>query len=325
MAKALKPNPRALLRRGIGYALLALSAGCATPAPQTQFPLATAGQPARSSQGVCVQIGPTPADGKPACNQLAPPDLQHHVEPLPLDEFGYLFPPLKPEPKLASTSPPAATTKNIAQTAAPSLAQTPVPIAAVAPVSALPAIPATVVPIAPPPVPSVSPPAAPSIASTPVPAIQVAPATIVPAIPIAALPITTAPISSISAPLVTAPHYILKTIRFSTRLPFKLNSAHLSYQNRTDLLAFINSLEQYRGIERIRITGHTDKSGPVRFNQWLSGMRAKSAELWLLSLGIDPRTTLVRGVASSEPRPQAHNPADNRYVDLEIVVRVPAP
>lgn len=118
---------------------------------------------------------------------------------------------------------------------------------------------------------------------------------------------------------------MLKTIRFSTRLPFKLNSAHLSHKNRADLLAFVNSLEQYRGIESIRITGHTDKSGPARFNQWLSGMRANSGQFWLLSLGIDPRTTLVRGVGSKVPRPHAHNPADNRYVDLEVVVRVPAP
>ena len=87
----------------------------------------------------------------------------------------------------------------------------------------------------------------------------------------------------------------------------------------------MNSLEQYRGVESIRITGHTDKSGPARFNQWLSVMRANSGQFWLLSLGIDPRTTLVRGVGSSEPRPYAHNPADNRYVDLEVVVRVPAP
>ncbi|HVC29093.1 MAG TPA: OmpA family protein [Gammaproteobacteria bacterium] len=319
MANALKPNPGALLRRGISYALLALSAGCATRAPQTQYPLAAAGQPAKGSQGVCVQIGPTPADGKPACNQLAQPDLQHHVEPLPLDEFGYLFPPLKPESKLASTSPPAATTKISPQAAAPSIAQTAVPITEAAPVTALPTIPATVVPIMAVPVPSVSPPAVPNIASTPVPATQAAPA-----IPIAVAPFITAPIHSISTPPAAAPHYILKTIRFSTRLPFKLNSAHLSRKNRTDLLAFVNSLEQYRGIESIRITGHTDKSGPARFNKWLSGMRAKSTQLWLLSLGIDPRTTLVRGVASSEPRPHAHNPADNRYVDLEVVVRVPA-
>jgi len=390
MANALKPNPGALLRRGIGYALLALSTGCATHLPQTQYPLAEAGQVVKSSQGVCVQIGLTPADGKPVCYRLAPPDLQHHVEPLPLDEFGYLFPPLKPESNLASTSPPAATSKNaraaaassisvtptlivavpvpsiaptavpriaktmvpitqaaavttlptipatavpivavpvpsIAPTAAPRIAKTMVPITQAAPVTTLPAIPATAVPIVAVPVPSIAPMAAPSIASTTLPVTNAAPTTVAPTLPIVAAPIITASIPSITAPVAATPHYVLKTIRFSTRLPFKLNSAHLSHKNRADLLAFVNSLEQYRGVKSNRITGHTDKSGPARFNQWLSGMRANSVQLWLLSLGIDPRTTLVRGVGSSEPRPHAHNPADNRYVDLEVVVRVPAP
>ena len=348
MANALKPNPGALLRRGIGYALLALSTGCATHLPQTQYPLAEAGQVVKSSQGVCVQIGLTPADGKPVCYRLAPPDLQHHVEPLPLDEFGYLFPPLKPESNLASTSPPAATSKNaraaaassisvtptlivavpvpsIAPTAVPRIAKTMVPITQAAPVTTLPAIPATAVPIVAVPVPSIAPMAAPSIASTTLPVTNAAPTTVAPTLPIVAAPIITASIPSITAPVAATPHYVLKTIRFSTRLPFKLNSAHLSHKNRADLLAFVNSLEQYRGVKSNRITGHTDKSGPARFNQWLSGMRANSVQLWLLSLGIDPRTTLVRGVGSSEPRPHAHNPADNRYVDLEVVVRVPAP
>lgn len=253
MANASKPNPGALLRRGIGYALLALGAGCAAHAPQTQFPLANAGRPVKNSQGVCVQVGPTSAGGKVACYQLAQPNLRHHVEPLRLDEFGYLFPPLKPEAKLASASAPAATTK-------------------VAPAS---------------------------VASTPPP--------------------------TVTLPATTAMRYITKTVHFSTRLPFKLNRAHLARQNRAVLLTFVNSLEQYRGVKSIRITGHTDRSGPARFNNWLSGMRAKSVQLWLLSLGVDPRITHVRGVGSSEPRAHARSTADNRYVDIKVVVRIPAP
>lgn len=279
MANASKPNPGALLRRGIGYALLVLGAGCAAHAPQTQFPLANAGRPVENSQGVCVQVGPTPAGGKTACYQLAQPNLRHHVEPLPLDEFGYLFPPLKPEPKLASTGSPATTTQ-------------------VAPLHAASAIPVAAVPVVPTPTPRVAAPAA-TIASTPPPTGAV--------------------------PAATAIRYITKTVHFSTRLPFKLNGAHLARRNRAALLAFVNSLEQYRGVESIRITGHTDRSGPARFNKWLSGMRAKSVQLWLLSLGVDPRITHVRGVGSSEPRAHTRNAADNRYVDIEVVVRIPAP
>jgi len=279
MANASKPNSGALLRRGIGYALLALGAGCAAHAPQTQFPLANAGRPIKNSQGVCVQIGPTPAGGKIACYQLAQPSLRHHVEPLRLDEFGYLFPPLKPEAKLASASAPEAAAK-------------------VAPLRAAPAIPVAVVPVIPAPTPTVA-------AST------------------ASIALTPPPTGTL--PATTAIRYITKTVHFSTRLPFKLNRAHLARQNRAVLLAFVNSLEQYRGVESIRITGHTDRSGPARFNNWLSGMRAKSVQLWLLSLGVDPRITHVRGVGSSEPRAHARSAADNRYVDIKVVVRIPAP
>ncbi|HVC37063.1 MAG TPA: OmpA family protein [Gammaproteobacteria bacterium] len=283
-----------------------MGTGCAAHAPQTQYPLANAGRPVKNSQGVCVQIGPTPADGKTACYQLVQPDLKHHVEPLPLDEFGYLFPPLKPESKLTSTGSPAATTK-------------------AGPVIVVPAIPITAAPIITAPIPSVPVTATPSIPITAAPLTGGVPATVAPTIPVAAAPITTVPIPAVTAPMAAIARYIAKTVRFSTRLPFKLNSAHLSRKNRAELLAFVNSLQQYRGVENIRITGHTDKSGPARYNKWLSGMRAKSVQLWLLSLGVDSRTTQVRGVGSSEPRPHARYAADNRYVDIEVVVRVPVP
>jgi outer membrane protein OmpA-like peptidoglycan-associated protein len=265
MANASKPNPGALLLRGIGYALLALGAGCAMPAQQTQYPLANAGRPVKNAQGVCVQIGPMPANGKATCYQLAQPDLHHHVEPLPLDEFGYLFPPLKSVPKLASTSAPAATTRTAPIITAPTISTR------------------------------------------------------------TAAPVAAAFMPSIKAPAAAVASYTTKTLHFSTSMPFKLNSAHLSRENRAGLLAFVNSLERYRGIESIRITGHTDKSGPARFNMWLSSMRAKSVQLWLLSLGIDSRMVQIRGVGSSQPRTHALMSADNRYVGIEVIARTPAP
>jgi outer membrane protein OmpA-like peptidoglycan-associated protein len=107
-------------------------------------------------------------------------------------------------------------------------------------------------------------------------------------------------------------------------MPFRLNLAYLSRQNRVALTTFVNSLENYRGVESVRITGHTDRSGPARFNKRLSILRAESVQQWLLSLGVDPRSVQLRGVGSSEPRPHARRAADDRYVDIEAVVRVPA-
>lgn len=246
--------------------MLALGAGCTATPPQPLYRLANGGKPISNPQGVCLQIGLTDTNGKKAsCYQLAQAPADEHVEPLPLDEFGHLFPPLKPEPLLATVTIPPPTTLAPA-TFAPSVNTI-----------------ASAIPIAP----------------------AVAPA------PVAA-PVTT-----------STPHYTTRVIHFSTRVPFRLNRAHLARANRDALTAFVHSLEQYRGIESIRITGHTDRSGPVRFNKWLSLMRAKSVQLRLLSMGADPRGIQIRGVGSTEPRTHAQHAADNRYVDIKVVVRVP--
>ncbi len=373
MSKASTPNRGALLRRGIGYALLAASAGCASHAPKTQYPLAANNQQSKSYQEVCVQIGITPADGKPSCSQLAQPDNKHHVEPLPLDEFGYLFPPLKPESKQEITNAPAKVTHaapakavtRVADVPVPAVAAAAVPVINAAPVVTAPSVATAVAPVNTAPLQIVANAAVPAIAATHIMLTSAAPVVIAPSVATAVAPVTAValqPVANVAAPSIAAthvpltingpvtaapaihtsispmtaampppakaplavtPHYITKTVHFSTRLPFKLNRAHLARRNREEILAFLNSLEQYRGIERIRITGHTDVSGPKHFNMWLSGMRAKSVQLLLLSLGVDPRTTSMRGVGSNEPRPHAHTAAANRYVDIAAIVREP--
>lgn len=267
MTESAKQNPGIALRRGIAMAMLVLGTGCTAPPPQPTYRLANGGRPLNNPQGVCVQIGVSSMPGNnSACYQLAPAAASEHIEPLPLDEFGYLFPPLKPQPILAPVPVPSS-----AAFMATPRAQ-PVPIMTT---SILPSPVVTLVPVVPPVVSS-------------------------------------------------APRLTTRTLRFSTSVPFQLNSAHLARSNRAALVAFVNTLGQYRGVVSIRITGHTDRSGPVRFNQWLSLMRAKSVELRLLSMGADPRSIQLYGAGSTEPRAHARTPADNRYIDIEAVVRIPS-
>lgn len=115
------------------------------------------------------------------------------------------------------------------------------------------------------------------------------------------------------APAPATPHYTTKTVRFTTPVAFKLNGAGFSARNRAALLAFINSLEQYRGVESIRVTGHTDLSGNRRYNTWLAGKRAESVKRRLLSLGVDPRTLAINAEVGG-----------GRAVEIEVVVRVPS-
>ena len=111
---------------------------------------------------------------------------------------------------------------------------------------------------------------------------------------------------------VTAPRYTTRTVHFATPVAFRLGGAGLSARNRAALLEFINSLEQYRGVESIRVIGHSDLSGSRRFNTWLAGKRAESVQLRLLSLGVDPRNLSVTGEAGG-----------GRKVEIEVVVRIP--
>ena len=95
-------------------------------------------------------------------------------------------------------------------------------------------------------------------------------------------------------------------------MAFKLNHAGLSSRNRAAVLGFVNSLTQYRGVESIRVIGHTDKSGSRHYNQWLAGKRAESVQLRLLSMGVDPRTLSVSGQVGG-----------GRNAEIEVVVRIP--
>ena len=222
MTSVSKQHPATLLGRGVSVALLTLSSGCAVNQPV----------------------------------KTLPPAVPHHVEPLPLDEFGYLFP------------------------HAPPVNATPTLLAMQTPPT-----PATLVSVQPLPAATATPPHT--------------------AKPAAAQQITT------------------RVLRFATRVPFKFNRAGLPYQDRVALLAFLNSLEQYRGVRSIRITGHTDRTGPVHYNRWLSKMRAQSVRLLFLAAGADPRTLIIRGTGNNGPRPAARSDADDRYVDIEVVVRAP--
>lgn len=109
------------------------------------------------------------------------------------------------------------------------------------------------------------------------------------------------------------PHYTTRTVRFTTPARFSRSRAGLSAQNRAALLHFIDSLDQYRGVESIRIIGHTDLSGKRHYNAWLAGKRAESVRLRLLSFGVDPRTLSVTAEVGG-----------GRSVEIKVVVRVPA-
>jgi outer membrane protein OmpA-like peptidoglycan-associated protein len=225
MPKLIKPPTRSLLCHGIGAALFTLSLGCLADTSSGYLQDGN-GKPVLISHGACLQVAPLDSKDKQSeCYQRANTPVQHHIEPLPRDEFGFMLPAEKP--------------------AHPAADKTPQPVA-----------------------------------NSPVPG--------------------------------NVPHYTSRTVRFTTPAEFSRSRAGLSAQNRAALLHFIDSLEQYRGVESIHIIGHTDLVGKRRYNLWLAGKRAESVQLRLLSLGVDPRTLSMTAEVGG-----------GRSVEIEIVVRIP--
>ena len=75
-------------------------------------------------------------------------------------------------------------------------------------------------------------------------------------------------------------------------------------------------------VTRIEVTGHTDRSGTVRYNQGLSVRRAQNVASELVRLGVPRQAITVRGVGESQPLVQTadgvREPQNRR---VEIVLR----
>lgn len=107
--------------------------------------------------------------------------------------------------------------------------------------------------------------------------------------------------------------------RAATDKPFTLNSAHLETHNQRALKTTLHVWRQ-QGLQvvSVAVTGHTDSSGPLRFNNLLSYWRAQSVGWYLKKMGVSGDTIKLAGAGPSIPRPDARGPEDNRYVDLVV-------
>lgn len=136
-------------------------------------------------------------------------------------------------------------------------------------------------------------------------------------------PMELEPLEPIAAATVASP--VPHPEHAATDQPFKINSAHLETPNQHVIK---NAMQAWRdqGLQTISVavTGHTDPSGPLRFNNILSYWRAQSVGLYLRKLGVAQDAIKLAGAGPSMPKPDAHTPEDNRYVDL-VVWLEPAP
>ena len=73
------------------------------------------------------------------------------------------------------------------------------------------------------------------------------------------------------------------------------------------------------GVVSVRVTGHTDTSGSVRYNQRLSERRAKNVADALVAMGVPPQTIVFGGVGENDlamPTPDGIREPRNRRVTV---------
>jgi OmpA-OmpF porin, OOP family len=93
-------------------------------------------------------------------------------------------------------------------------------------------------------------------------------------------------------------------IRIATDTLFKFNKSALTDvlpQGRLLLDEFVARLRQFKSIDRILITGHTDRLGDSPYNLKLSEARAKAIEQYLIQRGVSASVIQSAGAGESEP------------------------
>ena len=76
------------------------------------------------------------------------------------------------------------------------------------------------------------------------------------------------------------------------------------------------------GIERVRVDGHTDASGPQAYNEQLSKRRAASVSKVLTSVGMREENVQLRGLGSSKPvasNDTVSGRTENRRVAIVVI------
>lgn len=102
---------------------------------------------------------------------------------------------------------------------------------------------------------------------------------------------------------------------------FATDSATLRPDLRSDLRAIAANLQRYPE-STIVVTGHTDSTGTMAYNQSLSERRADSVAAVLIESGVSSRRVVARGAGQTRPvasNDTAAGRAQNRRV--EIVIR----
>jgi outer membrane protein OmpA-like peptidoglycan-associated protein len=108
-------------------------------------------------------------------------------------------------------------------------------------------------------------------------------------------------------------------VTFNSDLAFKINSAEINEHYKDDLSSAAEVFNNYEDTH-ILIEGHTDDSGPAKFNMDLSKKRAETVSEFLVSKGVDESRLTIKWYGEDQPKypNDDENRAKNRRVELGI-------
>ncbi len=70
---------------------------------------------------------------------------------------------------------------------------------------------------------------------------------------------------------------------------------------------------------KIRLTGHTDQSGPVEYNRWLAAERARAVAKLLMDHGVDAQQISTEAMGAERPVVGLEHAIADRRVELEYM------
>ena len=108
------------------------------------------------------------------------------------------------------------------------------------------------------------------------------------------------------------------TLIMPNAVVFDLNSAKIKPEFTELLDTLAEALIEYP-LGMIKIEGHTDNTGAHKYNMELSEKRAKSAEAYLVTKGIDEARIETEGLGETQPR-YSNDTTENRMKNRRIEV-----
>ena len=112
-----------------------------------------------------------------------------------------------------------------------------------------------------------------------------------------------------------------KKIELNENVEFKTNSHELANVTDPVLDEVVQIMKAHPEMIRVRVEGHTDKSGRAKYNQGLSERRAKTVKEYLISHGIEASRLTSKGFGMTRPiatNKTEEGRARNRRVEIQI-------